>query len=270
MFLAAQGVPTGGHRAVRLPFARMNKSQLVDALADRLGDRKTAATAVDALLQIVVDTVRSGDSGPSPGSVCSRAAPGRLARAATRAQGRPWRCRRRRCPRSARARGSATRSRATMPPTCRRAAAVEPAALAEAPAPPRRRRRRCVGDERLGRRRGAQRCGRPERGAHHDTARRSTRGRSTRSRPRRRSLLRKARREEGGRQEAAEAKWTAQSRPPRRTRRRAPRRTRRRARRARRASSTARRDAVIASRGRRRSRPPTTGPRAPDHPQPTP
>jgi len=39
----------------------MNKSQLVDALADRLGDRKTAATAVDALLQIVVDTVRSGD-----------------------------------------------------------------------------------------------------------------------------------------------------------------------------------------------------------------
>jgi DNA-binding protein HU-beta len=40
----------------------MNKSQLVDALADRLGDRKTATTAVDALLQIVVDTVRSGDS----------------------------------------------------------------------------------------------------------------------------------------------------------------------------------------------------------------
>ena len=40
----------------------MNKSQLVDALADRLGDRKTAATAVDALLQIVVDTVRSGDA----------------------------------------------------------------------------------------------------------------------------------------------------------------------------------------------------------------
>ena len=40
----------------------MNKSQLVDALADRLGDRKIAATAVDALLQIVVDTVRSGDA----------------------------------------------------------------------------------------------------------------------------------------------------------------------------------------------------------------
>jgi DNA-binding protein HU-beta len=40
----------------------MNKSQLVDALADRLGDRRAAATAVDALLQIVVDTVRSGDS----------------------------------------------------------------------------------------------------------------------------------------------------------------------------------------------------------------
>ena len=40
----------------------MNKSQLVDALADRLGDRRIAATAVDALLQIVVDTVQSGDS----------------------------------------------------------------------------------------------------------------------------------------------------------------------------------------------------------------
>ena len=40
----------------------MNKSQLVDALADRLGDRRAAATAVDALLQIVVDAVRSGDS----------------------------------------------------------------------------------------------------------------------------------------------------------------------------------------------------------------
>jgi DNA-binding protein HU-beta len=40
----------------------MNKSQLVDALADRLGDRRTAASAVDSLFQIVVDTVRSGDS----------------------------------------------------------------------------------------------------------------------------------------------------------------------------------------------------------------
>lgn len=40
----------------------MNKSQLVDALADRLGDRRAAATAVDALLQTIVETVRSGDS----------------------------------------------------------------------------------------------------------------------------------------------------------------------------------------------------------------
>jgi DNA-binding protein HU-beta len=39
----------------------MNKSQLVDALADRLGDRRTAAAAVDSLLKIVVDTVRSGE-----------------------------------------------------------------------------------------------------------------------------------------------------------------------------------------------------------------
>jgi DNA-binding protein HU-beta len=40
----------------------MNKSQLVDALSDRLGDRRTAAGAVDAMLAIVVDTVRSGES----------------------------------------------------------------------------------------------------------------------------------------------------------------------------------------------------------------
>ena len=60
--LALQRVPSGGRCAIPLPSAHMNKSQLVDALADRLGDRKTAATAVDALLQIVVDTVRSGDT----------------------------------------------------------------------------------------------------------------------------------------------------------------------------------------------------------------
>jgi DNA-binding protein HU-beta len=40
----------------------MNKTQLVDALAERLGDRRTAATAVDGLLETIVDTVRSGDS----------------------------------------------------------------------------------------------------------------------------------------------------------------------------------------------------------------
>jgi DNA-binding protein HU-beta len=39
----------------------MNKSQLVDALADRLGDRRAAANAVDSLLKIVVETVQSGE-----------------------------------------------------------------------------------------------------------------------------------------------------------------------------------------------------------------
>ena len=38
----------------------MNKSQLVDALADRLGDRPAAAPAVAALLQRVGDTGRAG------------------------------------------------------------------------------------------------------------------------------------------------------------------------------------------------------------------
>jgi DNA-binding protein HU-beta len=40
----------------------MNKTQLVDALATRIGDRRTAATAVDALLDTIVDAVRAGES----------------------------------------------------------------------------------------------------------------------------------------------------------------------------------------------------------------
>ncbi len=40
----------------------MNKTQLVDALAARMGDRRGAATAVDCLLQTIVDTVQAGDS----------------------------------------------------------------------------------------------------------------------------------------------------------------------------------------------------------------
>lgn len=40
----------------------MNKTQLVDALASRIGDRRTAATAVDGLLETIVSTVGSGDS----------------------------------------------------------------------------------------------------------------------------------------------------------------------------------------------------------------
>ena len=39
----------------------MNKSQLVNALAERLGDRRTAAAAVEGLLETIVDTVRSGE-----------------------------------------------------------------------------------------------------------------------------------------------------------------------------------------------------------------
>jgi DNA-binding protein HU-beta len=40
----------------------MNKSQLVDTLANRIGDRRTAATAVDAMLQTIMDTVAAGES----------------------------------------------------------------------------------------------------------------------------------------------------------------------------------------------------------------
>ena len=106
-----------------LPSAPMNKSQLVDALADRLGDRKTAATAVDALLQIVVDTVRSGDSVSLAGFGVfeSRARAARTGRNPRR--GRRRGARRRRCPPSARGPASATRSPATAHPRLRHAAA---------------------------------------------------------------------------------------------------------------------------------------------------
>src|SRR5690242_20057550 len=40
----------------------MNKSQLIDALAARLGDRRTAASAVDGLLATIVETVKAGES----------------------------------------------------------------------------------------------------------------------------------------------------------------------------------------------------------------
>jgi len=40
----------------------MNKSQLVDALAARIGDRRTAATAVDGLIETIVNTVGAGES----------------------------------------------------------------------------------------------------------------------------------------------------------------------------------------------------------------
>ncbi len=39
----------------------MNRSQLVDALTDKLGDKKTATSAVDALLATVQTTVAQGE-----------------------------------------------------------------------------------------------------------------------------------------------------------------------------------------------------------------
>ncbi|MEQ3548939.1 HU family DNA-binding protein [Pseudonocardia nematodicida] len=40
----------------------MNKAQLVDALAARLGDRRAATAAVDAMVEVIVDTVGAGGS----------------------------------------------------------------------------------------------------------------------------------------------------------------------------------------------------------------
>lgn len=39
----------------------MNKAQLIDELADRLGDKKTATAAVDGLVDVIVRTVHKGD-----------------------------------------------------------------------------------------------------------------------------------------------------------------------------------------------------------------
>jgi DNA-binding protein HU-beta len=40
----------------------MNKTQLVEALAEKLGDKRTAASAVDGVLDIITQTVGSGGS----------------------------------------------------------------------------------------------------------------------------------------------------------------------------------------------------------------
>jgi DNA-binding protein HU-beta len=41
--------------------AEVNKAQLIDALAERLGDKKVAAAAVAALVDVVVRTVNGGE-----------------------------------------------------------------------------------------------------------------------------------------------------------------------------------------------------------------
>jgi len=39
----------------------VNKAQLIEALSERLGDRKTASTAVDGLVDVIVRTVNGGE-----------------------------------------------------------------------------------------------------------------------------------------------------------------------------------------------------------------
>ena len=39
----------------------VNKAQLIEALSERLGDKKTAAAAVDGLVDVVVRTVNGGE-----------------------------------------------------------------------------------------------------------------------------------------------------------------------------------------------------------------
>jgi DNA-binding protein HU-beta len=54
-----------GRRAIGLAWKghRVNKAELIQALAERLGgDRKVAAAALDGLLDLIVRAVHSGDS----------------------------------------------------------------------------------------------------------------------------------------------------------------------------------------------------------------
>ncbi|HEV7652550.1 MAG TPA: HU family DNA-binding protein, partial [Actinophytocola sp.] len=39
----------------------MNKAQLIEALSDRLGDKKAAGAAVDGLVDVIVRTVNKGE-----------------------------------------------------------------------------------------------------------------------------------------------------------------------------------------------------------------
>ena len=39
----------------------MNKAQLIEALAERLGDKKTAGAAVDGLVDVIVRSVNKGE-----------------------------------------------------------------------------------------------------------------------------------------------------------------------------------------------------------------
>jgi len=45
----------------------VNKAQLVDALAQRLGDKRTAGAAVDGLVDVIVRTVQKGEKVNIPG-----------------------------------------------------------------------------------------------------------------------------------------------------------------------------------------------------------
>ena len=43
----------------------MNKRELIDAISDRLGDKKTATEALNAVLETIQSAVASGDNGLS-------------------------------------------------------------------------------------------------------------------------------------------------------------------------------------------------------------
>ncbi|RJQ68376.1 HU family DNA-binding protein [Pseudonocardiaceae bacterium YIM PH 21723] len=63
--MTGKSVRESARRAVRLCPSReglnVNKAQLIEALADRLGDRKTAGLAVDSVVDVIVRAVHSGD-----------------------------------------------------------------------------------------------------------------------------------------------------------------------------------------------------------------
>ena len=70
----------------------MNKTDLIDQLAERLdGDKKAAQAAVEGVIDLVQREVQSGETSPSPASVSSRSVPGRRVPPAIRAPVKPSR-----------------------------------------------------------------------------------------------------------------------------------------------------------------------------------
>src|SRR5213075_2325185 len=91
----------------------MNKRDLVDAISGRLGDKKTANEALNAVLETIQSAVASGDKVAITGFGVFEKSERPARTAVTLPPARPSRCRSPRCPSSVQARTSRPWSTAT-------------------------------------------------------------------------------------------------------------------------------------------------------------